>query len=266
MPTSDTEGKVRYTDVTFLIHVPREQFAYPETAPLLTLLDEVSRRSGVSRGQAFEDFLHMTVCALSGGRMEEQYLATVKKHSEGTKGKRGCDSIAQLFGTIVNVMEETRKDVLGDLFQGAITYGEAGQFYTPESITTLMAEISVGADDEVKPATKKAMCDPCCGSGRMLLAVADKHPHWEFIGQDIDLRCVRMTAINLALRNLYGYVIWGDSLREDRRLVYRTGFDLRGFIHELPQDQRPTVVQAVIEESGTPPNLPPTSGPQLRLF
>ena len=30
-----------------------------------------------------------TVCALSGGRMEDQYLAVVKKHTEGKPGKRG---------------------------------------------------------------------------------------------------------------------------------------------------------------------------------
>jgi hypothetical protein len=52
--------------------VPRESFDYPETGQLLKLLDEAARRSSVSRGQAFEDFLHMGVCALSGGRMEDQ--------------------------------------------------------------------------------------------------------------------------------------------------------------------------------------------------
>ena len=59
----------------------KEQFFHPESAELLKTLDEAARRSGVSRGQAFEDFLHMTVCSLSGGRMEEQYMAVVKKHS-----------------------------------------------------------------------------------------------------------------------------------------------------------------------------------------
>jgi hypothetical protein len=99
----------------------KEQFLHPETADLLKTLDEAARRSGVSRGQAFEDFLHMAVCALSGGRMEDQYLAIVKKHSEGKPGSRGVDSLAALYGQAVAAMEQTRdemKDVLGDLFQG----------------------------------------------------------------------------------------------------------------------------------------------------
>src|SRR5712691_6945010 len=121
----------------------KEQFFHPESADLLKTLDEAARRSGVSRGQAFEDFLHMAVCAMSGGRMEEQYMAVVKKHSEGKKGLRGCDSIAELFAKSIAAMEteETRgemKDILGDLYEGAITYGEAGQFFTPMSLARLM--------------------------------------------------------------------------------------------------------------------------------
>jgi hypothetical protein len=40
-------------------------------------------------------------------------------------------------------MEETRLDILGDLFQGAITYGEAGQFLTPEAVREENTQIHV---------------------------------------------------------------------------------------------------------------------------
>lgn len=36
--------------------------------------------------------------------------------------------MAEMFGNLVQVMTETREDILGDLFQGAVTYGESGQF------------------------------------------------------------------------------------------------------------------------------------------
>ena len=135
--------------------MPKESFLYPETQPVFELVEEASRRSGVSRGQSFEDFLQMTVCALSGGQMEEQYLATVKKHSAGTPGKRGCDSIARAFGVLVNAMEETRQDILGDLFQGSITYGEAGQFLTPEPVCQMMAKMTLGEDDGQQAGTRR---------------------------------------------------------------------------------------------------------------
>lgn len=265
-----------------LIHslspVSKESFFYPETKPIFDLLEEVTRRSGVSRGQAFEDFLHMSLCALSGGQMEEQYMQTVQRHAAGEPGKRGCDSIAHAFGALVDAMEETRKDILGDLFQGGITYGEAGQFISPESICDMMARMTIEGTD-VPAGVRKTVADCCCGSGRMLLAAAEIQPNWEFIGQDVDLRCVRMTAINLALRNRYGYVIWGNSLANERRLVYRTGFNLRGFVRELPPEERPPPVLATGAETpavveamqsvASPAQLAlPSDAPrhQLRLF
>lgn len=207
----------------------KESFFYPENYQHLKLLDEAAHRGGVSRGKAFEDFLQMATCALARPRMEQEYLDTVKPYTDGKPGKRGCDAIAELFGRVVGAMEETRgetKDVLGDLFQGGITYGEKGQFLTPEPVARLMAQLQVSDTDEPghDPPSKRVF-DPACGSGRMLLAVAESQPHWEFFGRDIDRRCVQMSAINLALRNLYGYVFWGDSLRDEIKLAYRTGFN-----------------------------------------
>lgn len=232
----------------------REQFFYPETNELLKLLDEAARRAGVSRGKCFEDFLHLSTATLSGGQLEEQYMQIVPAYSEGAKGKRAIDSICDLFGKSIAAMEDTReevKDVLGDLYSGGITYGESGQYYTPQAITDVMAELAthdIDSDDE--PHRKRSVLDPCCGSGRMLMSVAKHHPHWEFVGQDIDLRCVRLTAINMGLRNMYGWVVWGDSLKLEKKLVYRTGFNLNGgVIREVPIEQCPAPVQQVAAEN-----------------
>jgi hypothetical protein len=265
--------------------LPKESFLYPETKPVFDLIEETSRRSGVSRAQAFEDFLHLSLSALSGGQMEQQYMQVVARHTAGERGKRGCDSIAQAFASLISAMEATRKDILGDLFQGSITYGEAGQFLSPEPICEMMARMTIGEADDVDTAGR-TICDCCCGSGRMLLAADAVRPGWEFIGQDVDLRCVRMTALNLALRNRYGYVIWGNSLANEKRLIYRTGFNFRGFVREIPLEQCSAPVQQVASESAyaaalsAPPagSLPPTGNPppadaipetprhQLRLF
>lgn len=148
-------------------------------------------------------------------------------------------------------MEETRADILGDLFQGAISHGQGGQYFTPEPVCEAMARMTLEgtAENSDRPRT---VCDPCCGSGRMLLAVAKLRPHWWFVGQDIDLRCVRMTALNLALRNLYGRVIWGDTLKNERRLVYQAGFDGRGFISEAPIDACPLPAELPMHSATRP--------------
>lgn len=198
-----------------------------------------------SNGQAFSDFLTMTVCALSGGQMEDQYLQAVKRYSEGEKGKRGCDHLANAFAALIQAMETTRVDILGDIFQGAITFGEHGQFFTPEPICSLLAQMTAGSPQSVY--------DPCCGSGRTLLAHANLGRCAEFFGQDIDRRCVQMTAINLSLRNLYGWVILGNSLANEAQLIYRTGFNGKGFIAEV--DSLPVHASEKMEDAVRPMQL-----------
>ena len=179
--------------------MPREQFLYEGTKELCDLIDRAGHKAGFGRGQAFEDFPTLTVCTLATGLMEDEYLATVRKgYDKGEKGKRGIDDITQVFARLVTLMEDNR-DYLGDLFCGGISFGQRGEFFTPESLTTLMAELTI---DEL--ARGETVSDPCCGSGRLLLAYAAKKRPEALVGQDIDLRCVRMTTINLGLRNLYG--------------------------------------------------------------
>jgi methylase of polypeptide subunit release factors len=231
-------------------------FSYPESKEVWKELEAASIRSHHNTRQAFEDFLTMTTCALAGGTMEAEYLETVERYKEGEKGKRACDHLARAFAVLIDAMEKTRKDILGDLFMGGVTFGENGQFYTPESICQMMAQMTMDPD-----VSGKTISDPCCGSGRMLLAASDVAPRNEFVGQDVDLRCVRMTAINLALRNLYGWVIWGNSLAREQRRVFRTGFNGHGFISEVEPEKCPEPVQKIIERDES-------AGPlkQLALF
>lgn len=92
----------------------------------------------------------------------------------------------------------------------------------------------------------------------MLLAMAKKKPFARFVGQDTDLRCVKITAINLALHNLYGYAIWGNSLANERKLAYATGFDGKGVIRIVADDE----LRAITMTSPITPQEPSeASGP-----
>ena len=93
---------------------------------------------------------------------------------------------------------------------------------TPEPICDMMAAMNL-PQEKTDLDGRRTVNDPCCGSGRMLLAAAKVQPNWQFVGQDVDLRCTRMTAINLALRNHYGHVVHGNSLTNTTDLIYETG-------------------------------------------
>lgn len=174
----------------------KEFFSFPETNSLFNQQEEISQRVGVSRARVFETFLHVSVCALGHPLMEDEYLQAIEKYKAGPPGKRGVDMLAQMFANLVHIMTETDHDHLGDLFEGSISYGENGLFFTPESICNLMARMTMPLEKKDLEG-RRTVADECCGSGRMLLAAARAQPNWHFVGKDIDLRCVRMAAINL---------------------------------------------------------------------
>lgn len=224
----------------------REHFFHAPTPQLFKKLEELARRSGVSRGQAFEDWLTAMVCALAAETKEAEYLAMVERHKEGKPGKRGVDLMGEMFGHLVDAMEGNDDDVLGDLYQGAITYGEDGQYFTPESLARLMAQLSVDADGRADDGKPLLINDPCCGTGRLLLEASKINPRAEVVGQDIDARCVRISAINLGLRGRFGWIICGNSLSLKTQFAYRIG----SFFHESEKGLRRGVIREVpVEET-----------------
>lgn len=215
-------------------------FFHDESKQVWKLLSRAADKSRQDHHRVFRDWLWMSVCALSRGEMEESYLKTVKAYGEPGGTDRAIDAICEAFAIVVGNPD---KDVLGDVFQGAITFGEAGQFFTPEPVCRLMAGLSDA--DGLEPGMK--VHDPACGSGRTLLVVAEKQPEAVFFGTDVDARCAQMCAINLAIRGLRGVVIHGNSLsleEWERWFVLQPG----GVI--LPREKFEAYVGMLTEEEG----------------
>ncbi|MCD0462385.1 N-6 DNA methylase [Roseiconus lacunae] len=223
----------------------KEQFFVAASRGLVELFDKASNQTGLSRGQVFEDFLTLTRCALSGQTAEDEYLTVIGKgYAKGKMPNRGADTLKTAFHELVDAMTDTGQDILGDIFTGAITYGERGQFFTPDSVCDVMAAMSVPTE---RTPDRKTVCDPACGSGRMLLGVAKHQPHWEFTGQDVDHRAAQMTAINLGLHGLRGWAVWQNTLTLECHRVYRIGMNWStgGVITEVPVDRSPFDYQSV---------------------
>lgn len=119
-------------------------------------------------------------------------------------------------------------DAFGDFFMEVIgrnSQSYRGQFFTPNSLCNLLAQISLPDGAETKEPTwnvrgfgKRLICnDPTCGSGRLLLAahaemVSRKARPMYFIAEDIDRICCKMTAINFMLHGMFGEVVCHDTL------------------------------------------------------
>lgn len=117
-------------------------------------------------------------------------------------------------------------DVFGILYEEMyLSRGKAskiGQFFTPQSISDLMARISsLGAGDHGK------VNDCAAGSGRLLLAhymEKSKLDHsagrrFEYVAQDSDPIACKMCALNFMVHGMYGRVECRDTLRMNEPTV-----------------------------------------------
>ncbi len=125
----------------------------------------------------FNNFLTKVIASFSRNRetglsyLEDEYLETINKYDKGLETKLFPEMLAQLVDEMTNgkVGNNDTKDILGDFFQSHISNGRKGQYFTPEPICTMMAQITHGEKNNGS-IVPQSILDPCCGSGRMLIA------------------------------------------------------------------------------------------------
>lgn len=181
---------------------------------------------GKDRSRVFEDWLDLMMAAYLSltdnvqrpdfadkfkankldGPYEDRYMEIVARYEDDRpKGDRAIDYLSNAHAELVKETIEHQFDVLGEVYEAMISFGEHGQFFTPSPITDMMAKI-------VQPEKAETVLDPACGSGRTLLSAAKVSPDATLYGIDVDSRCAKMCALNILLLDLNGIVIWGDAL------------------------------------------------------
>ena len=196
---------------------------------------EAILRLGYSSYSVFEDWLDLMLYALQ--RADPHYLEIVRKYkNDQPQDKREIDYFCKAFALLQIEMQKTNEDVLGELYmEWNMSNKYRGQFFTPKHVASMMAHI-------VAP-TGGNILDPCCGSGVMLVEAIKTMTNEQLdnaciCGQDIDLSCVKMCALNLLFFNVSGYVVWGDTLAMQCNKVFETRRSyLGGSIRELTGEQ-----------------------------
>lgn len=160
------------------------------------------------RGEVFTDFIDVCLYYLSVGMLRQEYDKIEKKYNEKEL------AMFHLMLEIVAVSSEDFNDALGDVFMQFVSHGHNGQYFTPMHISDLMASMS--GVEGIK--SESSVCDPCCGSGRMLLSAAKlsckKNDNLRPLcyGSDIDLLCVKMCVVNMVMNSIPGEIAWMDTL------------------------------------------------------
>src|SRR5215211_3364788 len=125
-------------------------------------------------------------------------------------GKDMVDRLSNLVGIFANLNLSANRaegdDLLGDAYEYLMRHfatesGKSkGQFYTPAEVSRVMARVlGVGPDTS----QDQSVYDPTCGSGSLLLKVADEAPRGlSIFGQEMDNATWALSRMNMFL---HGY-------------------------------------------------------------
>lgn len=105
-------------------------------------------------------------------------------------------------------------DIIGDAYEYLIERfasdagKKAGEFYTPAKVSTLLAKL-------VEPKAGDRVCDPTCGSGSLLLKVANEigSKNVSLNGQEVNGSTWALARMNMFLHEMdNAHIEWGDTL------------------------------------------------------
>ena len=137
------------------------------------------------------------------------------------KGKEMQDRLSNLVAIFENPALNFRKnraegdDILGDAYEYLMRHfatesGKSkGQFYTPAEVSRVMAKV-IGINKASSPS--QTIYDPTCGSGSLLLKVADESMTGVTIyGQEMDNATAALAKMNMILHDNPTAEIWQDN-------------------------------------------------------
>ena len=135
------------------------------------------------------------------------------------RGKEMVDRLSNLVGIFAGLDLSANRaegdDLLGDAYEYLMRHfatesGKSkGQFYTPAEVSRILAQV-VGITAETRQ--DETVYDPTCGSGSLLLKVADVAPRGLTIyGQEMDNSTWALARMNMFMHNYPSHEIWRDN-------------------------------------------------------
>lgn len=176
---------------------------------ILCILENVASKGHTLR-EVFDNYIDLTLYTILGDKTS--FIQCLEKFPD-------CLRIMVIHSlkTLRELTVSTKRDIIGEIYETlSLNYKGFGQFFTPHNLSEMIAKMLSGIDPQSSP----NVLDPACGSGRLLLYYHNICPTGVYVGQDIDLLCVKMTVLNFYFFQVQGYVIWGNSLVLECKAVY----------------------------------------------
>lgn len=161
--------------------------------------------------------------------VENEYLKKINTYKKEDQN-RFCEMFSQ--AVIIADQKGMPADNLGEFFMEMnFTEDSKGQFFTPNEISLLMAEMQISNIEAVRKAQGfVTISDPACGAGSTLLACITNcmtkgfNPNKEIFiqGVDIDRTVALMCYVQLSLWHIPCEIIVGNSLTNEIREVWHS--------------------------------------------
>ena len=120
------------------------------------------------------------------------------------KNRRLADILCGINEINFGDFQENQIDAFGDAYEFLISkYASnagksGGEFFTPQSVSKLLAKIVMNSCDEIN-----TVYDPACGSGSLLLQVKKQNQkELEYFGQEINITTYNLARMNMFLHDI----------------------------------------------------------------
>ncbi len=191
------------------------------------------------RYEVFRDFIEMASISLENSILkspekEDKYLSIAKRYEQ-----HDMNEFPKLLSELVLGLEEQPSDFLGGLFMELdLGSKDFGQFFTPYSLSLLMAKVNVGeltAELARKPFV--TLSEPTCGGGGMIIAFYQAMLDEGYNPQtqlhvtcvDLDATAARMCYVQCSLLGIPCEVFIGNTLTMEMRSSMKTPAHYLGF-------------------------------------
>lgn len=206
---------------------------------MLKMFTNLSYRHSI--WDVYSDFIEMAALAISNsvdlihyGTREKRYLEIIKKYT-----KEEGEIFPKLLGELIQTLGEKQSDVLGELFM-ELELGSKwkGQFFTPYNLCLATTELMIGnIDNIIEEKGYVTLNEPCSGGGAMIIAFTESMQNKGYnpqknlmvICQDLDLKAVHMSYIQLSLLGIPAVVYHGNTLTMEMFSEWKTPFWVLGF-------------------------------------
>jgi type I restriction-modification system DNA methylase subunit len=187
------------------------------------IIKEIDNMAGkYSAHEIFTDWVTMTAVSISNSVDSEYYAAREKTYREYAAKYTSAElrRIARLNGMLVEAMETEMSDMLGYIYMNLESNSKkAGQFFTPYHICRMMGRMMNPEIDSITGWI--GLNEPSTGAGGNVIAFCEGlrnrginyQEHCMAVCQDLDMKCVYMSYVQLSYYGIPAIVVQGDTLQ-----------------------------------------------------